>query len=252
MTEAEWLAAIDPTRMLAAIGASERKLRLFACACARRTWSLLDNEAPQQAIAVAERCADEPATAEQLAAAADVAWRYASSMESHAFTSDAHWRHGAIRGEMADIINLYAWAEAAKAAAAVASREPARAAELAAGAIRLQEHAREGGLTDIAPRALASEKRMQAQLLRDIIALHRPVIAPSCLAWQDGLVVKLARSAYEERELPSGHLASTRLAILADALEEAGCTDTDLLTHLRAPGPHVRGCLAVDAVLCRS
>jgi hypothetical protein len=39
------------------------------------------------------------------------------------------------------------------------------------------------------------------------------------------------------------------LPILADALEDAGCTDADLLGHLRSPGPHVRGCWAVDLVL---
>jgi len=39
------------------------------------------------------------------------------------------------------------------------------------------------------------------------------------------------------------------LAILADALEEAGCADTDILDHLRGPGPHVRGCWAVDLIL---
>jgi hypothetical protein len=40
-----------------------------------------------------------------------------------------------------------------------------------------------------------------------------------------------------------------RLAILADMLEEAGCADAELLGHLRGPGPHVRGCGAVDALL---
>jgi hypothetical protein len=35
----------------------------------------------------------------------------------------------------------------------------------------------------------------------------------------------------------------------ADALEDAGCTDADLLGHLHGPWPHVRGCWAVDLVL---
>jgi hypothetical protein len=34
--------------------------------------------------------------------------------------------------------------------------------------------------------------------------------------------------------------------VLADALEEAGCGDGELLGHLRGPGDHVRGCRAVD------
>jgi len=40
--------------------------------------------------------------------------------------------------------------------------------------------------------------------------------------------------------------------VLADALEEAGCAETALLDHLRAPGPHVRGCWALDHILGRS
>ena len=42
---------------------------------------------------------------------------------------------------------------------------------------------------------------------------------------------------------------NSRLPILADALEEAGCTDADMLAHCRGPGPHVRGCWVVDLVL---
>ena len=40
-----------------------------------------------------------------------------------------------------------------------------------------------------------------------------------------------------------------RLAVLFDALEEAGCDDAEILNHLRSPGPHVRGCWAVDLLL---
>jgi hypothetical protein len=43
--------------------------------------------------------------------------------------------------------------------------------------------------------------------------------------------------------------AFDRLPVLADALEEAGCTDADILSHLRGPGPHVRGCWVVDLLL---
>jgi hypothetical protein len=49
-------------------------------------------------------------------------------------------------------------------------------------------------------------------------------------------VVDLAQAAYDERHLPAGTLDAARLAVLADALEEAGCTDPDLLNHLRRPG----------------
>ena len=65
-------------------------------------------------------------------------------------------------------------------------------------------------------------------------------------------MVGLAQAAYDERELPSGTLDATRLAVLADALEEAGCPDRTILDHLRGPGPHVRGCWAVDLLLGKS
>jgi hypothetical protein len=77
----------------------------------------------------------------------------------------------------------------------------------------------------------------------------RPVtLAPG---WQTPEVVALAQAAYDQRLLPSCHLDQARLAVLADAIEDAGCADADLLGHLRAPGPHVRGCWALDLLLCR-
>jgi hypothetical protein len=59
----------------------------------------------------------------------------------------------------------------------------------------------------------------------------------------------LAAAAYADRLLPSGQLDRAKLAVAADALEDAGCTDPELLGHLRGPGPQVRGCWAVDLVL---
>jgi hypothetical protein len=62
-------------------------------------------------------------------------------------------------------------------------------------------------------------------------------------------VTALARAAYEERSLPAGTLDALCLAALSDALEEAGCDDPAVLGHLRGPGPHVRGCHVLDALL---
>jgi biotin carboxyl carrier protein len=59
----------------------------------------------------------------------------------------------------------------------------------------------------------------------------------------------IAQAAYNERLLPTGELDNVRLSILADALEDSGCTNADILAHLRSPGPHVRGCWALDLVL---
>jgi hypothetical protein len=99
-----------------------------------------------------------------------------------------------------------------------------------------------------------ADHRPLVAFLHDIFGNpFRPVtIAPAVLAWNDATVVRLAQAGYDERHLPAGTLDNGRLAVLADALEEAGCTDADILGHLRGPGSHVRGCWAVDLCLGKS
>jgi hypothetical protein len=94
-------------------------------------------------------------------------------------------------------------------------------------------------------------ERAMASVVRDIFGNpFRPVsLNPSWLTWNDGTVRRLAESIYNERSLPDGCLDVTQLAVLADALEDAGCDDADLLAHCRGAGPHVRGCWAVDLLL---
>ncbi len=70
---------------------------------------------------------------------------------------------------------------------------------------------------------------------------------PAWLAWNGGTIVQLAQAAYNDREMLHGFLKGVPL--LADALEDAGCTEPSILQHLRGAGPHVRGCWAVDLVL---
>jgi len=55
-------------------------------------------------------------------------------------------------------------------------------------------------------------------------------------------VLHLAQAIYDDR-------AFDQLPILADALQEAGCTSREVLDHCRSPGPHVRGCWVVDLIL---
>jgi hypothetical protein len=97
--------------------------------------------------------------------------------------------------------------------------------------------------------AEAAERAAHAALSEDIFG---PVpIRPMTLnpAWRTPTVGALAQAAYENRLLPSGHLDLDRLAILADACEEAGCTDSEFLGHLRSPEGHVRGCWPLDLLL---
>jgi hypothetical protein len=76
-------------------------------------------------------------------------------------------------------------------------------------------------------------------------------VAASWPAWNEGTVRRLAEAAYNERQLPAGTLDVARIAVLADALEEAGCTEAGLLDHLRGSDFHVRGCYVLDLLLDR-
>src|SRR5262249_37631156 len=68
VTEAEWQECDDPNRMLDFLRrrASNRKLRLFACACCRRIWHLLTDARSREAVEVAERFADGQASSVEL------------------------------------------------------------------------------------------------------------------------------------------------------------------------------------------
>jgi hypothetical protein len=72
------------------------------------------------------------------------------------------------------------------------------------------------------------------------------------LSWNDGCVARLARAAYHDRLPPEGRLDPARLAVLADALEEAGFRDADILGHCRAGGEHFQGCWVIDLLLRKS
>jgi hypothetical protein len=91
-------------------------------------------------------------------------------------------------------------------------------------------------------------RKARAALLRELFG--NPFReAPFDPAWRTPAVASLAIAAYEERLTSSFDLDPVRLAILADALEDGGCSDDVLLSHLRSAGPHVRGCWAVDLCL---
>jgi hypothetical protein len=97
----------------------------------------------------------------------------------------------------------------------------------------------------------AARRALLADLLREFFGdpLNPLRVDPTWLRWQDSIVHRVAQAVYEERHLLTGHLDQTRLAVLADALEEAGCDNALILGHLRAGGPHHRGCHVVDALL---
>ncbi len=227
MTDVEWLACDDPEPMLALLRgkASERKLRLFACACCRRTWDLLSDKYSRKALTVAERYADAEVSEDKLG----FAWRdarraaqVAHRQERETAEASAMWA-----------VSMLCESDLGRTVAA---------AELAA---RCEAFPGE-------PSRWADARRGQIVLLRDLFGnpfRPAPAVNSPWLAWNGGTVLMLARAAYDDRLLPEGTLNPGRLAVLADALEDAGSTDAELLGHLRGPGPHVRGCWAVDLVL---
>jgi hypothetical protein len=233
VTEAEWLNCTDPSSLLhhLDVKAGKRKCRLFVCACERRLWN--EPDCQREKIEVTERYADGEATTADVAAAiqrtgldetdavyfanraGEVRWAISESLDSAALVADAELRGRSLKE----------------------GRELNRS-EL--------DLAREAGYE--------IEKCVQCDLLRDICGNpFRPMtVAPKILTWNDAVVVRLAQTAYDERQMPDGTLDNGRLTVLADALEEAGCTDAETLDHLRSPGPHVRGCWAVDLCLGKS
>jgi hypothetical protein len=225
MIEAEWLASADPEAMLPFLDgkASDRKLRLFACACCRRVWHLLTDAQSRHAIEVAERYADGRAGVKDLAGAKMLAAGAASRTDRAAWA--AYWTTSPRAAGSV-------W-NASTAAVEAAARAAARAADTDRDAAWRSAH--------------SASAREQAHLLRDLFgALFRPAaLDPAWLAWHGGTVARIARTIYDERRFGD-------LPILADALEEAGCSSGAILGHCRGPGDHVRGCWVVDLVLGKS
>jgi hypothetical protein len=71
-------------------------------------------------------------------------------------------------------------------------------------------------------------------------------------AWRTPEVLRVAEEAYDRPALFTGRIDTGSLAVLSDALEDAGCAENSILSHLRGTGTHVRGCWVVDACLGQS
>ena len=224
MTEAEWLACIEPTRMLEFLEGrvSDRKVRLFCCACCRRFWDkvLMHGERAWNAVETSERYADGQASEDEL----DEARRQAEKIVPE---TGADY--------LGRAVEKTAWSRSAMArwAPPAWSTWPSCVASWAAwAAVPAQD---ENGTV------LAGEELAQADLLRDIVGdpFAPKLVSP---AWLTAEVVGLAQVIYDDRTF-------NRLGALADALEAVGCTEYDVLEHCRRPGEHVRGCWAVDLIL---
>lgn len=184
MTEAEWLAATDPTPMLQFLRgrASDRRFRLFAVGCLRA--EELTREAPDL--------------------------RGMLQMEE-----EVDLLHQSEEVPLLDDENRIV------------------------GRVRLET----AFFTACDTARFVGKRR--GNILRDIIGNpFRPVaFDPS---WRTSTVVALANQMYESRDF-------SPMPVLADALQDAGCDQPDILAHCRDPQPaHVRGCWVVDLILGKS
>jgi hypothetical protein len=231
MNESDWLTGVDPGPMLDYLTgrAGERKLRLAACACARRHFAQLSYNRCREAVEAAERFADGRLDAAALAAAGDAA--------NFAVQDEGYYRMPAAGAAAA--CALPAAADALRTALLAYAQQAARDAVF--------ECALPGEESAAAAAELARERRIQCGLLREVFGnpFRPPAVEEALRRWNDGCVVKLAGLIYERRRWDE-------LPILADALAEAGCRDEELLAHCARPAGHALGCWALDALLGKS
>jgi hypothetical protein len=235
VTESEWLGCNDPTMMLEFLRGkvSDRKLRLFACACCRRIWRLFNDERSRHAVEVSERYADGQATIDELADAGERAIRATWTVR------DEHLPASPVEGVL----------QAAEAAEMSSYPLPGGLVWGANGGYGAWEAAwGAAAAVEVVGDVREREQGHQVALLRCIIGSPFDPVALNS-TWLTPTVSSLAAAAYEERSLPSGQLDPARLAVLADSLEDAGCEDAEILKHLRGCGPHVRGCWVIDCLL---
>jgi hypothetical protein len=251
MTEQEWLTCTDPTPILhfllgtdhprvqavetfpTCIG-SDRKLRLFACACYHRIRRLLPDVHAQAAAAIAEQVADATMPAHEL-------YRAEANIRQLYDSLEGRWRvsrgleHFALlpTHEALALALVMLWSQAQKAAYYACSNASHALAAIA-----------NPGAASYEPEFIASrvaEEQVHVDLLRCIFGNpFRPIaFDPS---WRTPSVLNLVQAIYE-------HRAFDCLPLLAGALEEVGCRNAELLAHCRWSWPHVRGCWVVDLVL---
>lgn len=225
-TERAWLSSTTPSSLLTVMKGKRmpRQRRQIAVACCRRVINQMEDPESRRAVEVADRYLD--------GAASDL------ELEEAFLTA----RHVAL-----DRIELAQRAAGPALNVAWNKWRPAYAAQLCAA---------RSGAEEVVPLLLKlaanlggsqeeSEKAAFCAIIRDVIGNpFRPVPAvdPLWRAWNDGLIVKLAQQMYAEG-------AFTDMPILADALEDAGCTEASILTHCRSGGMHVRGCWVIELLL---
>jgi hypothetical protein len=213
----------------------KRKLRLFAAGCCRQAWHLFDDERCRRAVEVVERLADAEATPEEQSEAMAGAQAVVQETNAEVGRLAAIHRSREMTPER--------WAAASRRCVAGAAemalmpwlvRGVQSVASSVTGALAMRTN----------PAVRPELDARQAELVRDLFGdpfCPAPALEP---AWRSETVLRVAQAIYTERRW-------TELPVLADALEEAGCSDAVLLAHCRGGGEHARGCWLVDLLLAR-
>jgi hypothetical protein len=224
MTEEEWLTCSDPALMFPAAGEfcrpSERKHRLFALTCCNSMQDLIANESLKAAVDILARYTEDNASISDLLAAHRTAVALCKSLEGG---------------------DIKQWAAAQTVVCATHEPHDRTWPDMDSDYDPYESIGL--GAADNTRSALArsSWNRITAAV-RDIFGpfpFRHVTLDP---AWITPTVTRLAAGIYDEK-------AFDRLPVLADALEESGCTNADVLQHCRGPGPHLHGCWVVDLVL---
>lgn len=221
MTEAEWLAFTDPQRLLfgGCVGLTRRRLCLIAAAFARCAARLVPPERIDPALNRLESM-DEPG----------------GMPTEHGGAVLAVTAVGRLMVEAASRLTRtdYSHQCTPDPSLITAVSDVGILARIANAAVR-------SGRGRSVKAARIRERQQQRGLIREIAGNpFRPAaFDPS---WLTSTVVALAQGVHRDR-------AFDRLPILADALQDAGCENVDILNHCRQPGAHVRGCWVIDLLL---
>jgi hypothetical protein len=236
MKPGQWPYWSDPEAMLNAVrrGASPRKLRLLGCACCHRAWSLLTDTARrivQLSELVADGLAERDALLKEVRPLSQEVYRAVEGARGvTVFDGDPEEADPTEEEEFARLSVALQASFASILATTSGSRTAVRRA------LDL--------LADLVGWNPGEERRAQCHLIRDVFGNpFKPIVVDHAwLRWNNGFVPKMAHAIYDDYTFQD-------LPILADALEEAGCNNKDVLQHCRSRKDHVRGCFVVDLVI---
>jgi hypothetical protein len=240
MTEAEWIACTDPMLMLQFLARNhnflarnhnKRKALCFSTACCRRLQSLLDEY-----------------TCGILSALSGATEVTLSLSEIEAFSNDALAHTDSLSYLKGNPAGCSRWL-AAYAVYYASEGNAAGAALRAAQAIEcVGKDPAHFNVAVPGPPSLGdpTERTAQVALLRCVFGnpFRKTRVNPVWLSWNDSTVRRMAESIHDERVFEL-------MPVLADALEDAGCSNADILEHCRHPGEHVLGCWVIDLILSK-